>query len=231
MKKSGISLHNPDEDLIDLIWPADERPAKPNTEIKIHDFKFSGKSWQNKVKDVQKKLEENEADLFVVTALDEVAWLFNLRASDIAYNPMFIAYAIVSNTSVELFINQTRLTEPIKKHLDGVIDKDYDQIIDAIKNYSAKEFKIWISPMSSYAIYSAVRNETLVVSKASPVRSLKARKNSVEIENLKKSHIRDSAARVRHLFWMETQIKNGNKITEKDAAKKLEDIQSYFFKV
>ncbi|RNA02064.1 Xaa-Pro aminopeptidase [Brachionus plicatilis] len=225
LSKFKLSLHNPNEDLVDLIWPSDERPLKPNTEIKIHDKEFAGKTWQNKVEEVRKKLHENGADLFVVTALDEVAWLFNLRAADIPYNPMLFAYAIVSNSTQELYIDQNRIKDSIKRHLDGVLMKDYDQIIDEIKNYSSNEFKIWISPMSSYAVYDAVSNKSLLVSKTSPVRSLKARKNPTEIENLKKCHIRDSAARVRHMHWMETQLKNGNKIDEKQAAKKLEEIQ------
>lgn len=224
MNINNISLLSPSEDLIDLIWPENERPSKPNSEIKIHHNDFSGKIWQQKVQDVRLDLNKSEADLFVVTALDEVAWLFNLRAADIPYNPMFFAYAIVSKTNVELYIDQNRLTN-LTEHLNGVDTKDYNQIEEMIRNYSRNGLKIWVSPMSSYSIYNAVLNKTLLVYKSSPVRSLKARKNPTEIKNLKNCHIRDSAARVRHMHWLEAQMKLGKTLSEKQAAKKLEEIQ------
>lgn len=224
MNKNKISLHDPSDDLIDLIWPNTERPPKPNSQIKIHNI--SGQTWQKKVQEVRLDLKKNEADLVVVTALDEVAWLFNLRAADIPYNPMFFAYAIVSKTNVQLFIDQNRLKDDeLQNHLDGVDFKDYNQIEEMIKNYSDNGQKIWISPMSSYSIYNAVLNKTLLVYKSSPVRSLKARKNPVEIKNLKYCHIRDSAARVRHMYWLETQMKLGKTLSEKQASRKLEEIQ------
>lgn len=97
---------------------------------------------------------------FVVTALDEVAWLFNLRASDIPYNPMFFAYALVGIDSASLYINSTRPGfEDIAGYLKDVRIEPYEKIIDDVSLVSSGSNKIWISPSSSYYIYNAVTNK------------------------------------------------------------------------
>jgi Xaa-Pro aminopeptidase len=118
--------------------------------------------------------------------------LFNLRARDIPYNPMFFAYAIVSNDGNHtIYIDPGRMTDNLTRHLNGVQIKDYNQITNDISQFSTKNKKIWISPMSSYAIYNAVTNKNMLVNnKASPVRSLKAVKNPTEIRRAKECQVK-----------------------------------------
>lgn len=97
LKSTDLSLVD-SSDLIDKTWPKDERPPKPASEIFVHPLAFAGLEFMKKIELVQQKIVEAKADFFVVTELDEVAWLFNMRASDIPYNPMFFAYAIISGT-------------------------------------------------------------------------------------------------------------------------------------
>lgn len=99
LKSSDLNLVDKSSpDLIDKTWPKDERPPKPASEIFVHPLAFAGLEFMKKIELVQQKIVEAKADFFVVTELDEVAWLFNMRASDIPYNPMFFAYAIISGT-------------------------------------------------------------------------------------------------------------------------------------
>ncbi|CAF0783175.1 unnamed protein product [Brachionus calyciflorus] len=226
LKKSDISLVSPDRDLIDLIW-TEGRPQKPNTDIYIHNITFTGLTWKQKVDQVKEKIKDSSADYFVVTALDETAWLFNLRASDLPNNPMFFSYAIISgnNEPHRLYINPGRINTNLQEYLDGVVMRNYTDILDDIRTDSLKGYKIWVAPQSSYAIYSSVSDKNVMINKASPIRSLKARKNDVELKNLRKCHIRDSVARIRHMYWLENELEKGTVITEKTSAAKLEEIQ------
>lgn len=233
---AGIMLETPLDsqskpiELVDLIWPSEERPAKPNGPLMIHEAKFAGKSIKQKIDLVIAKMDEVGADQFVVTSLDEIAWLFNMRGTDLPNNPMFYGYAIInkSGKNHKFYLDQSRLTEAIRSHLGSDIEtQDYDQVFVDLDRFSREGMKIWVSPMSSYAIYNAVTiKDNLISSRASPVRSLKAVKDKVEIENTRRCQIRDSAARVRHMHWLEMEMKKGTLITEMTSANKLIEFQA-----
>lgn len=228
LKENGVSFKSPDIELIDIVWPSTERDPKPNSKIQIHDIKYAGLTWQDKIKMVAQKIKDNGADVFVVTALDEVAWLLNLRAADIPYNPMFFAYVIINAKSNQnsLFIDRGRLDTNLLTYLLGIRITDYEDITGELEQLSQQNFKIWVSPFSSYAIYNAVTNKTnLLNTKASPVRSIKSVKTETELKNFRECQIRDSAARIRHMNWLETEMNKGSIITEMTSADKLESIQ------
>lgn len=231
LNKSSVVFRNSPDNLIDRIW-TDDRPPKPTSPLYVHDLKFAGLSWRQKIYLVKAKIREAGADYFVVTALDEVAWLFNLRGSDIPYNPMFFGYAIIDGNgdNNRLFIDTERMDERLKEYLkDGngeVSLKEYSTIFNAVQQDANDNKKMWVSPLSSYAIYSAIPNKDNMVIKSSPIRSIKARKTATEITNIRACQIRDSAARIRHMHWLEEKMKNGEVVTEMTSADKLEEIQS-----
>lgn len=217
-------------DLVDPIWPTTDRDAKPNNKIFHHDIYYTGKTLMEKIKSVREKMNETGADIFVVSALDETAWLFNLRGSDLPNNPMFFSYAIISHNDndLRLYVNSSRnnFTLVEEKHLKGITIKDYESIIDDLTDLSKSTLKIWISPSSSYTMYNAISNkDNLIDNIESPIKNLKAIKNKVELERTRECQIRDSAARVRHMYWLKTELDAGRVVTEITSADKLRDIE------
>ncbi|XP_013414158.1 xaa-Pro aminopeptidase 1 isoform X2 [Lingula anatina] len=240
MKDKSISLIGNSTDLVDEIWPDSERPAFPNGDIIILNTTFSGKSWKDKVTELRKKMADKNTRALFVTALDETAWLFNLRGSDIAYNPFFISYAIVEENNVRFYLsNKTgRLTPKIAVHLSTgttgdcsgktgicVQVKPYEDALSDMKNLNdtSSTKKVWISPASSYAVYSSIP-ASQVLKERSPIQLLKAVKNQVERDGYERCQIRDSAALIEFLAMLEKDVKSGSKQwNEISAASKLEE--------
>lgn len=109
-------LRNP----IDVTWEEEgQRPERSLDPLEIHELRFAGQSWQDKIRDLRAKLEEMEKDAVVITGLDEVAWLFNLRGKDIPYTPVFRGYAVVDRDNVILYISPEKQTQNVLQHLNA----------------------------------------------------------------------------------------------------------------
>ncbi|XP_028403265.1 xaa-Pro aminopeptidase 1-like isoform X1 [Dendronephthya gigantea] len=238
LKLSGVSLVKSRENLVDVVWREFGKPEPPMNEVFIHDMKYAGQKWQDKVSVVRSKLKEKKASAVVFTALDDVAWLFNLRGSDIVYNPVFMAYAIVTDKSVCLFIDELKLSKNIYEHLSVADEVDechsnenkvtlrpYEDISNAVDELvSSCPGKIWISGSSSAALNTLIP-KTRRLSEMSPVTKLKAVKNDVEIEGMRNAHIRDATALCEYFCWLEKEVPTGT-LTEISAANKLEELRS-----
>lgn len=194
LEEAGHALIPVPENLIDLVW--EERPPPPLNLINPLSEKYTGRSWLDKITEVRSKLTEKKSVALVVTALDEVAYLLNLRGSDIDFNPVFFSYVVVTLESVYLFVDEAKLTSASKKHLnldsDGLPSvelRPYKMIKDFFKWLLSQEpGKIWISKHSSYALVSMIPEKRRILD-TSPVSLAKAIKNSVEIECMKRSHV------------------------------------------
>ncbi|MPC27249.1 Xaa-Pro aminopeptidase 2 [Portunus trituberculatus] len=227
---SEISLVAEETNLVDLVWPAEVRPAYPEDPIFIHELDFAGKRWEDKVKEVREEMVKKGADLLIVTSPDEVAWLLNVRGNDVKTTPVFRGYVIVDRKGVELFIPQGKITPAVDLHLN--VNQCNDQECVSITAYSAilnrlralelnPEVKKVMLPKkwsysdgASYAIYSAVPEDKRLVA-VSPVLLMKARKNPTEVQGMKASHVRDAVAVISFLAFMETQtLPDVNKIVK-----------------
>lgn len=179
----------------------------------------------------------------IVSMLDEMAWLFNLRGSDIDYNPVFFAYAVVTHDSATLYINENKLSKEIKEHLQGVKVAPYEDIFgdiqmlgEAIEEDSTTE-KIFVSNRCSWALTLSLGEKKVVeggscvrkmlISGRSPIQDAKAVKNPVELEGMRQCHIRDGTALVEYFAWLENELLNGKKLDEVEAADKLEEFRRY----
>jgi Xaa-Pro aminopeptidase len=217
--EKGISIKS-DIDLISQIWTED-RPSIPMENLFIHDLAFAGRSVKEKLDQVLEQMEKNKADYYIVSALDSIAWLLNLRGNDVSYIPVFISYLLVSKSSVTLFIDQTKITDEVKAYLEenNILVKGYEEIFQELEGISAEHSVLVDNKKNSYAIYSAIKNGR-IVSKDDIIAKLKAVKNPVEIENIKKTYVKDGVAMVNFLYWLDTNI-GKNEITELDVAEKL----------
>lgn len=187
--------------LIDIIW--EDRSPMPANPITPYPTSMAGQSWPEKIEKVRQEMSEKKVTALVLTALDEIAWLFNLRGSDIKYNPVFFAYAVVTMDNIYLFVDETKLTNESRKHLNLDLSphqqqsqsliklelREYKLIQDFLKWLVSQETgKIWISSGSNEALVSIIP-ESRRHDAPNPVLLNKAIKNRVEIECMRRAHV------------------------------------------
>lgn len=238
-KSGGKELKPVAENLVDKVWGAD-RPGHPNEPVIVLDNKYAGKDVSAKLNDLRKELEKKKSPGFVVSMLDEIAWLFNLRGNDIPYNPVFFSYAIVTPTEATLYVDSSKLSKDVQKFLAGnsVTVKPYTAIFDdattlgeAVKAKGIPESgeapKFLISNKASWALKRALGGDDFVEEIRSPIGDAKAVKNETELEGMRSCHIRDGAALISYFAWLEDQllVKKAS-IDEVTAADKLEELRS-----
>ncbi|XP_022096569.1 xaa-Pro aminopeptidase 1-like isoform X2 [Acanthaster planci] len=229
LSQEGLSLVPTVVNLVDLVW-GDERPSPPFDQVTVLETKYAGVTWPEKIKRMQEAMTTKDAQYLVLTALDEIAWLFNLRGSDIQYNPVFFAYAVVSVDTVYLFIDEQKLTKDVRDHLMHNGLKVDIQEYDAIQQFLADLYqegsgtgKTWISPKSSNALVSCIPKSQCVL-QGTPVLTSKAVKNEVEIRGMKNAHIRDAVALCEYFQWLEKEVPKGH-LTEISASDQLEQLR------
>ena len=222
--EKGLKL-NPQYDLIDEIWGS--RPELPSGKVFIHDIKYSGMSVNEKLQIVRKKLSEKNAENYLISSLDDIAWLFNIRGYDIKFNPVVISYALIGKSKATLFINDEKLDNDVKKYLsdNNVGIKPYEDINIELKKLKNNSSIYYDPAKTSIWCHQNIAKQTRQVKGEDIVEKLKAVKNEVEIGNFKKCQIRDGVAMVKLLHWIDSNIEK-MKITELSASDKLEEFRS-----
>jgi Xaa-Pro aminopeptidase len=220
-KEKGIELRFLRHNLVDLIW--EDKPPIPSEKAEVIDISFCGESFEEKIERLREKMGEAGCGFHIITSLDAIAWLLNIRGSDISYNPLLIAYVIVTRTEVKLFTRLEKITEDVRAHLKDVVRiYDYGLFMDHCVFHAEEEERVWIDPeKTSYDIILGIKDRCRIYYSKSPVIFFKAVKNSTEIACLQKAHVRDGAAMVRFLAWLEKTLAGG-KVTELSAEKRLE---------
>uniref|UniRef100_A0A8D0T5J3 Xaa-Pro aminopeptidase 2 n=1 Tax=Sus scrofa TaxID=9823 RepID=A0A8D0T5J3_PIG len=223
--------------LVDLVWGS-ERPPLPNAPIYALQEAFAGSTWQEKVSNIRSQMQKHHErpTAVLLSALDETAWLFNLRSSDIPYNPFFYSYTLLTDSSIRLFANKSRFSSETLQYLNSSCNssmcvqlEDYSQIRDSIQAYTSGDVKIWIGTRyTSYGLYEVIPKEKLVEDDYSPVMITKAVKNSREQALLKASHVRDAVAVIRYLAWLEKNVPTGT-VDEFSGAKRVEEFRGEGF--
>ncbi|XP_071529828.1 xaa-Pro aminopeptidase 1-like [Panulirus ornatus] len=230
----SIEVVAEETNLVDVIWT--DRPPYSTEPAFVLGMEFAGKSWEDKVMEVRGVLSRTNVDALVVTTLDEVAWLLNLRGHDIPYNPVFRSYVLVTNNSVTLYTPADKVTPEVESHLHAgdcatvncVTIRDYDAILDDLSDleYDPLVSRILVSlSTASYSIYSAIPSSKSV-SGVSTVMLLKAKKNEVEIRGMKNAHVKDAVALCDFLAFMEREVTAGNPWDELSASDKLQQFRA-----
>ena len=208
----------PDFRAAEAIWT--DRPARPMNPAFVHDEALAGEDVDSKVSRVVDALDAADADGLLITALDEIAWLLNLRGSDVDYTPVVIAFAYVSEDERVLFIDSEKVTSEVKDHLKKyrVKIKDYDDIEKFLGKISSTA-TVMVDPnrVSDALGQAMICNKTYM---ASPVIALKGVKNECQIAGFRQAMLYDGAAMVRMMMWLEQNVANG--ITEMDVDRRLQ---------
>ncbi|XP_069841745.1 xaa-Pro aminopeptidase 2 [Dendropsophus ebraccatus] len=222
LQDSGKILRSIPNNLVDEVWGS-QRPPLPDNEVYSIPNQFVGGTWQEKVTDIRKQMEQHsqKPTAVLLSALEESAWLFNLRGQDIPYNPFFYSYSLLTTNSISLFVNISRISSSVHTELNTncpgstcVQILDYEKVRETVTEYVKGDVKVWIgSRYTNYGVYEVIPKNKLVSDDYSPVMMTKAVKTEKEQELLKQCHIRDAVAVVEYLLWLEKTVPSGS-VTE-----------------
>lgn len=202
---------------VDLAWGA-AQPPMPKAPTYVQPLEFAGVPWQEKVKQLQQALVAGEASALVVSMLDEVAWLFNIRGGDIEFNPVTVAYAVVTRISAHLFVDDEKLDRAVREHLHGVELRPYLDIHAFLG--SLKDQVVWADESQiSWSIGTTLGGA--LRAKPSLIALPKSVKNEAELLGIRAAHVRDGAALTAFLHWLDREVKSGATLTEHDVTLKI----------
>lgn len=212
-------------DLVGQLWH--DRPEDLPDPIFLHDIKYAGESRQSKFQRIRDLLQEQDVQAHLVAALDDIAWMLNIRGSDIQFNPVVISYAVITYAEVRLFINANKVPDDVRKALkdDGIKFSDYEEIFPYWQELP-DETVVLIDPhKTGYKLKSIISQTCQIKEGKSIPGDLKAVKNEIELEGLKQAHIRDGVALVKWMMWLDQQSMDVPH-TEITVAKKLAELRS-----
>jgi len=224
----GIKLKALARNLVDVAW-GKARPAPPQSPIVPHPLKYAGKAAEAKITDLQAVLKKDEADAVVLTLPDSIAWLFNIRGSDVAHNPVPLAFAIVPVTGKpELFADPAKIVPETRAHLAAIAKILPPQdLAKRLATLKAQGKRVRLDPATAGAWFfrKLSGGKGKIVRGSDPCLLPKARKNATEIKGARAAHKRDGAAVVRYLAWLDREAAGG-KLDEISASRKLEEVRA-----
>lgn len=216
-----------DCDLVGDIW--DGRPERSHKKAWILGVGYAGVSRDEKIANLRKILKERSCDAMVITALDEIAWLFNLRGDDVAYNPVLLSYAIVpadEKKDILLFADNRSIDDDAAYELNksGIVVNDYEKIYDYVKSFGSGMKIMMDLARTNSMIYKSIPAGVKIDNVISPVMQSKAVKNATEMNNERKAHLKDGVAVTRLIYYLKHNVGKMD-ITEIDVVKKIEELR------
>ncbi len=210
------------EDLVDAVWT--DRPELSKEPAFLLDIKWVGKSRADKLTELRAFMAEKKADSFILTGLDDIAWLFNIRGNDVAHNPVVLSYAVIRMTECMLFVQEEAISTEVRLRLeaDGITICPYNAVYEYVKTLPETETVLLSKKRINYTILNNLNDKITILDETNPTTLKKAVKNEVELENLRKSHIKDGVAVTKFMYWLKNNV-GRQKITEISASDYLEE--------
>lgn len=216
-------------DLVDFVW--EDRPKLPSGKAYALEEAYAGESVLSKLERVRKKMSEAGADVHLLSSLDDIAWLLNIRGNDIPCCPLVLAHLMMDEEHVELFTEEAKFSEELRQKLakNNVFLRPYTELEDAIrqlknvkKNLSQNTRKLLIDPERiSYAVYKLIPDTVKVIEEENPEIKMKSVKNDIEVEHIRQAHLKDAVAHTKFMYWLKKNI-GKIEITEISASDRLE---------
>jgi Xaa-Pro aminopeptidase len=220
----GLGIHIVEEyDLVNEIWA--DRPELPNHLIYNHEICYSGQSRSDKLIKIRNYMKKCDCNFHFVGSLDDIAWIFNLRGSDIDYNPLALAYALIGTESTTLYLSESNISNDLIQKLakDKIHIADYSQICADLMELQGSSSVLLDANRTNLNIFNSISAN--IHERENPSQLLKSIKNEVEIEGIKKAMKKDGVALVQFYFWLEKNI-GETKITEFTVMKKLKEFRA-----
>ncbi len=205
--EGGLTLRT-NFDPLDIIWK--DRPQIPLNQVTLHELQYAGEDAVSKISRIRKALRSQHADGMLVSSLDCIAWVLNMRGSDVHCNPVFVSYLLITSQTAALFVDSRKLDDAVKNYLGeiGVQQKEYADIKESLRTYP--DYNILIDADEvNYTLVKSIGCKNIVRG-TSPIHMMKAVKNAVEIEGYRKAMIRDGVALVKFMRWLKPAVEKGD---------------------
>ncbi len=195
-----------EEDLVGMIWT--DRPALSKSSPFLLEEKYTGKSTAQKIADVRAKMKEAGADTHILTCLYDIAWLLNIRGSDIDCVPVILSYLVLNQTECIWFLQEEVLTEEVKTYLteNQITTRDYNDIYEYVTMLPETVKVLMNQSGVNYRICNSLKAEIEVIDKSNPTEWMRAVKNQVEVDNTRAAHVKDGVAFTKFMYWLKTNI-------------------------
>ncbi len=218
-------------DLISDIW--EDRPAMPEEKVYMLEKKYYGESTKVKLDRIRNWLEKRKTDVHILSSLDDIAWILNLRGNDVMFSPVFLSYMVITMESAVLYCGTGEEGDVKLREVHGylrdnhIMVKKYSDIYNDINVFNKKDICAALDyDKINYNIYAGLKN-CRIVNVINPSTLFKAVKNSCEIDNERKAHIKDAVAYIRFLFWFKNELKKDHVfIRETDLTDRLREERS-----
>lgn len=194
-----------EEDLVGMIWK--DRPELSAQPVWILEEAYAGRPASHKLAQLREEMKKARADLHILTTLDDIVWLLNIRGNDVPCNPVVLSYAVISADEMTLFIQEQVLNHEVRTYLSGlgVTVKPYEDVYDFVKSCRNKAVLLE-KGKANFAVCSLLDSSNKIIDSMNPTVMAKAVKNPVEVENMKKAHIKDGAAMTKFICWLKKNI-------------------------
>ena len=219
----GVRLET-GRDLVDEVW--ENRPPMSEAPAYVLDTCYAGESVQDKLNRVRAVMAEKDAKAHVLASLTDVAWLFNIRGSDVACTPVVLAFAVIEQEAAYLFIDPKKLDEQVTKYLseNRIVPMPYSAVYGFLECYSGEKVLLSENDLN-YALYAKLQNAgAVILNDMSPTALMKAVKNGTELKNNREAHLKDALIMVRFMKWLKENI-GKEPMTELSAARKLDGMR------
>nr|WP_317283912.1 aminopeptidase P family N-terminal domain-containing protein [uncultured Sellimonas sp.] len=213
------------QDLIDRIWK--DRPALSEEPAFVLEDKYTGETTASKLARIREAMKECGATAHILTTIDDVCWILNIRGNDIEFFPLVLSYAIITDKKMILYIDSKKLNDTMRQSMekDGIEIRPYNDIYEDVKAFGAEDVLMIDPTRMNYAMYSNIPACVKKVEKRNPELLFKSIKNPTEVENMRIAQIKDSVAHVRFMKWLKENI-GKTKITEMSASEKLDEFRA-----
>lgn len=197
------------EDLIGMIWQ--DRPALSKNPVWILDEKYAGRSASEKISQLRKTMEEKSADTHILTSLDDIIWLLNIRGNDIPCTPVVLSYMLITKSRLYLFLNQEVISDAVASYLKaiGVTLCPYDEIYSMVPTLKSEKVMLEKAYVN-YRICQSLDKSVEIIDTMNPTSIVKAIKNPVEAQNMRDVHIKDGIVMVKYLYWLKQNVGKGD---------------------
>lgn len=219
LKEKNITIQC-DMDLVGAIWK--DRPALPASQTFALEEKYAGKSAADKLTALREEMKRFGADAHIITRVDDIAWLLNMRGHDIPCFPVVLCYALIKADTAVLYINAKRLSEDLKAEFEQInlTVKGYEEIYEDVKYLEQGCHVLLDKANTNFKIVSSLPAGVQIINQPNPIVLMKAKKNPVELENIRRCHIRDGVAMTKFMYWLKHTV-GKETITEISASEKL----------
>lgn len=213
-----------DEDLVDSVWT--DRPALSRESAWELDLKWAGKSREDKIAEIRAAMEREGADLFLLTKLEDIAWLLNIRGNDIHSVPVVLSYLMMSGQEIRLYANEKVFSGELRAALEkaGVTICPYNQVYTDASAIACGKKVLLDKSKANYLLVQSLPDGVTVLDRENPTLLPKAIKNPVEVENERIAHIKDGVAVTKFIYWLKKNV-GKQKITECSAAAHLNSLR------